>query len=122
MPSTEAGVVVGIGDQLYFAPAVNVRVISEQPPITPVPGTALGIALIDGRVVAVLTLGPRQGPLLLCDESGEQVALSGLTVLGSGEYPVEDSAVLVDGRRVARLDVASRVTAAAEARQGVDAG
>jgi hypothetical protein len=113
MATTEAGVVVGIGDKLFFAPATAARIVTEQPPITPVPGTALGMTLIDGRVIPVITVGPDKGPLLLCEAAGERVALTGLTILGSGAYPAVDGGVSIDGRDVARLDVASRMTAAA---------
>lgn len=117
MPTTEAGVVVGIGDKLFFAPAVAARIVTEQQPITPVPGTALGMTLIDGRVIPVITVGSDKGPLLLCEEAGERVALTGLTILGSGSYPPADGGVSIDGRYVARLDVGSRMTAAAARQQ-----
>jgi hypothetical protein len=111
--ATEAGLVVGIGEQIFFTPASNVRIVSEQPPVTVVPGTGLGMTLIDGRVVPVVTLGQGRGPLLLCDESGDTVALAGLVILSTGAYPVEDGDVVVGERRVARLDIATRVLAAA---------
>jgi hypothetical protein len=115
--ATEAGVVVGIGEQVFFTPATNVRIVSEQPTVTAVPSTSLGMTLIDGHVVPVVTVGQSRGPLLLCDESGDTVALAGLVILSTGTYPLEDGRVVVGGSPVARLDVASRVLAAAGAPQ-----
>jgi hypothetical protein len=117
MALTEGGVVVGIGEEVYFAPAAHVRIVSERPIVTTVPGTSLGMALIDGRVVPVLALGQARGPLLLCDHEGETVALAGLAILSTGTYPVVGSDVVVGERRIGHLDVSSHVLAATQPRQ-----
>lgn len=100
MSTHAAGVVVSLDDELYFVPAKMAEQIVERPVITRVPGTAIGIALIGGRVVTVIDVGPRRDELLLCTVEGELVAVSGLSVRGSGFYPSEGDGILVDGQLV----------------------
>ncbi len=100
-----AGVLVSLGEELYFVPADVAGSIVERPVVTRVPGTSLGMALIAGRVVTVIDVGPRREELLLCEVEGETLALSGLSVRGSGYYPLEGEQVRVDGKLVSGLDV-----------------
>lgn len=115
MTDRAAGVVVGRGDGLSFIPAEAAVRIVPRPEITRVPGVEIGMALIGGRVVAVIELGKRKGELLLCDVGGETIALSGLQVRSAGFFDVADGeagAVVVDGQRVAWLNVASELSRA----------
>ena len=52
-----------------------------------VPGTELGIALVNGRVTSVMDTGQRGSELLVCDVECEAVAFSGMKVVGFGFYP-----------------------------------
>lgn len=100
-----AGVVVGLDGERYFVPAEVAQSIVQRPVVTRVPGSEIGMALIGGRVVTVIDVGPRRDELLLCEVGGEPLALSGLSVLGSGFYPVEDGMVRVDDELVPIFDV-----------------
>jgi hypothetical protein len=112
MAERVAGVVVRRGDRLSFIPADAAVRIVQRPEITRVPGAEIGMALIAGRVVAVIELDKRKGELLLCELEGETIALSGLQVRSAGFFDVADGgdgAVVLDGERVARLNVAGEL-------------
>ena len=109
MDGNVAGVVVGLDNELYFVPAGVAEGIVQRPVVTRVPGTAIGMALIGGRIVPVIDLSPRREELLVCDVDGEPLALSGLAVHGTGFYPREDDGVRVDGELLRELDVKSAV-------------
>jgi len=100
-----AGVVVTLDEQLYFVPAEVAGRIVQRPVVTRVPGTHIGMALIGGRVVTVIHVGPRRDELLLCEVEGELLALSGLSVCGSGFYPREGDQVRVDDQLVPAFNV-----------------
>lgn len=100
-----AGVVVSLDEALYFVPAEVAGSIVQRPVVTRVPGTSIGMALIGGRVVAVIDVGPRRDELLLCEIESEPFALSGLSVQGSGFYPVEGDQVRVGDQLVSGFDV-----------------
>ena len=100
-----AGVVVSLDDRLYFVPADVAGSIVQRPVVTRVPGTPIGMALVAGRVVTVIDVGPRRDELLLCEVDGEPLALSGLSVHGSGFYEQEGDQVRVDGQLVPGFDV-----------------
>ena len=112
MDANAAGVVVGLDGELYFLPAGVAERIVPRPVVTRVPGTAIGMALIAGRVVPVIDLSPRREELLLCEVDGEPLALSGLAVHGAGFYPRDDDGVRVDGELVRELDVKSAIQSA----------
>jgi hypothetical protein len=100
-----AGVVVSLDEKLYFVPAEMAGSIVQRPVVTRVPGTHIGMALIGGRVVTVIDVGPRREELLLCEVEGEPLALSGLSVCGSGFYSLEGDQVRVDDQLVPGFDV-----------------
>src|SRR5688572_10852895 len=81
-----AGAIVRFGTQRYFVPANVGLSVVRKPVISRVPGTGLGMALLGGRVTSVVDLGAGGDELLVCDVEGEPIALSGLSVLGSGFY------------------------------------
>jgi hypothetical protein len=81
-----AGLLVLCQGQCAFIPATVVRVIRHDVVITPFPGTELGMALIGGRVVPVVSLGPCKRALVVCELDGETVAVSGLEPLRSGIF------------------------------------
>lgn len=115
MTERAAGVVVGRGDALLFIPAEAALRIVQRPEITRVPGADLGMALIAGRVVAVIELAQGKSELLLCEVNGETIALSGLQVRSAGFFEVADGdagGVVVNGQRIAQLNVPSELSRA----------
>lgn len=95
-----AGLLVRRGGQTAFIPAAVVRFIRYDVVVTPFPGTELGMALLAGRIVPVISLGPSGRALVVCDVEGETIAFSGIEPLRSGFFegdergPVESSAII----------------------------
>jgi hypothetical protein len=63
------------------------------------------MALVGGEVVAVVELSEASGILVLCDISGQAVALSGLVALEVGFWPESEGGVRVNGEHVPALDL-----------------
>jgi len=101
-----AAVIVRRPEGRAFVRAEHVRQIVPEPAISRVPGSGVGMALVSGRVLGVLTLGQPSGALLVCQPDDEAVALSGLSVERVGFYPVNAAGALdVDGESVPELYV-----------------
>ncbi len=69
----------------FFVAGTQARFVVAPARVTKVPGSRLGLALIDGRVMSVLSLGKKGAHMLVCELGGQLIALSGLTVLRTGE-------------------------------------
>jgi hypothetical protein len=63
--------------------------------------------LVGGEVVAIVELGEPTGLLVLCEISGQSVALSGLSAERAGFWPESGTGVRVDDAAVPELDLAS---------------
>ena len=100
-----SGLVVEVAGALRFVSASFAVRAVQRPPVTPIPGAPLGIALVDGLVVPVLELGTGADDLLLCRARGQLVGLAGLRVIQSGFFPQTDDNIELDGERVPVLDV-----------------
>ncbi len=109
MSARIAGVVLRAGGAEHFLPASTAARIVPRPVVTAVPGSALGMALVEGRVVPVIDVGSEDGDLLLCDLDGDVVALRGVQVLSAGAYDGDGAGANVDGRRLSTFDVAAAV-------------
>jgi hypothetical protein len=81
-----AGLLLKVRGQSWFLPAEAVQNVVPTPRLSAVPGSAVRLAMIAGRVVPVLELGPPSGQLVVCLADGEPVALAGVEVLDSGIF------------------------------------
>jgi hypothetical protein len=79
-----AGLLVRSRGELTFLPASIIRAIRQDVVVTPYPSSELGMALVAGRVVPVLSLGDEGRALIVCDVDGELVGISGLEPIQSG--------------------------------------
>jgi hypothetical protein len=77
------------------------------PRLSPVPGSHVKLALVKGRVLSVLELGPPSSHLVVCVVDGEPVGLSGVNVERSGFFDARADGVEVDGAIVSAFDVAA---------------
>ena len=100
-----AGVVVEYDQSLFFVSASVAQRIVPKPVVSRVPGTELGIALVNGRVTSVVDVEQRGGELLVCDVEGEAVAFSGMKVVGCGFYPRRANGIALGDELVPELDV-----------------
>ena len=107
--NTAAGLIVKRGQQLRFVPMQIAQRVVPRPVVSAVPGTAIGMALIAGRIIPVIEVGPTRDQLLLCSVAGQDVGLSGLEVVSSGFFEQEESRVRYADARIPTLDVASEL-------------
>ena len=104
-----AGLVVRVRSERRFLPAILVQNVVPTPRLSKVPGSALRLALVQGRVLPVVELGPPGGELVVCHNEGETVALAGLEVEKSGFFPAAGDGVLVEDQPVSPFDIAQEL-------------
>ena len=98
-----AGVLIRIGADARFLPASAVVRLARMPQVTRVPGgppSLLGLALHEGAIVPVLTLGTSRREMIVCDVEGELIGLVGTEVVRTGSFDVAEEpegAVLHEG-------------------------
>jgi|SRR5690606_24211692 len=106
------GLLVEREGQLGFLPASVAQCLVDDAVVTRVPGTQLGMTLVAGRVVLVLSVGepaPSPSPLLLCELAGELVAVAGLRVLDVGLFEATGGGVRVGHQVAAALDLGAEL-------------
>jgi len=89
----------------HFVAAEVAKKLASRPTVTPVPGTAFGMALVGGQVVSVIDLGGAPAALLLCEADGQLLALSGIDAERAGFFEAAPGGVSVDGGVAFDLDV-----------------
>jgi hypothetical protein len=95
-----SGVVLEFNDELRFMELGHVGAVIEDPWVSEVPGSPLGMALVEGLVVPVVRLGAATGQSLLCVGAPEELLLHGLRIRHSGRLPRSISGVLFEGREL----------------------
>jgi hypothetical protein len=104
-----SGLLVRCNGELAFIPAPQVRFIRYDVVVTPFPGREVGMALLDGRVVPVISLGPQVRALVVCDIDGETIAVSGLEPMRSGFFEGDEQGPIEDGRLVPTVPLKHRL-------------
>jgi hypothetical protein len=104
-----AGLVLSIFGDRRFLPAFLVDRVIPMPRLSSVPGSDVKLALVRGRVISVLELGPASSHLVVCTVNGEPVGLSGLNVERSGFFEAHAEGVEVDGDIVTAFDPSKEV-------------
>jgi hypothetical protein len=104
-----AGRIVRSEDQIWFVPEEIVEQLAPRAVVSPIPGSRLLMALVDGAVLPVLPMGRADHPLLVCLKAGERVALCGLHVAAAGSFErLDDGAhVRFEDRSVPYLDLSN---------------
>jgi hypothetical protein len=77
-----------------FVPASIAVAVASAPPITRVPGGPpglIGVALHEGVVVPVLSIGPARREMVVCSCNGELVALLGGEGFETGVFETHDA-------------------------------
>ena len=100
-----AGLLVRCNGQLAFIPANIVRFIGSDVVVTPFPGTELGMALLGGRVVPVVALGPKERAIIVCEIEGETIAFSGLEPLKSGFFDGDERGPIDSDKLIPMLPI-----------------
>jgi chemotaxis signal transduction protein len=105
------GVLMRVEGELRFVPAALAVRVASMPRVTTVPGAPpdlLGIAMYEGAIVPVVSIGAARGEMIVCEYAGELVGLVGGEVIRTGRFdavPDRVDLVMVDGERVRALDV-----------------
>jgi hypothetical protein len=111
--SNRAGVIVRLRGELRFLSAHLVRRFVPPPTLSDVAGTGLTMALVDGQVLAIMSVGPRGSALTVCEVGGELVGLLGADPEAVGFFEAKGAGVLFRGQPTSELDVAELVRASA---------
>jgi len=107
------GIVLRVGPSLFFLPASAAVRVAPNPRVTPVPGGSpdlVGVAMHEGTIVPVVSLGPARAEMVVCQHAGEAVGLVGANVVRTGVFDVPAEApenVDYEGTSVPPLDVAA---------------
>lgn len=101
------GLLVRRGAERLFIPAGVARHLVPLPRLSRLPWDCAQMALVGGEVVAVVELSEPTGLLVLCEISGQSVALSGLVAERAGFWPESGAGVRVDDSEVPLLDLAA---------------
>jgi hypothetical protein len=104
-----AGLLVKRGGETLFIPASVARQLVPLPRLSPMPWDTAQMALVGGEVVAVVELGEPSGLLILCEFSGQLLALSGLSAERVGFWPKSGAGIRVGEAQVPELDLAAAV-------------
>lgn len=127
------GIVFRVGDEHFFLPATVAVKVLPLPEIARVPGAPpalVGVALVDGEPVPVVAIdvarahaiGASRAAMLVCLHVGERIALVGLEIVRTGDFPADGHAadeVVVDGARARLFDLAAVVSQMREGRWAV---
>lgn len=131
------GIVFRVGDEHFFLPATVAVKVLPLPEIARVPGAPpalVGVALVDGEPVPVVAIdvarahagaqaiGASRAAMLVCLHVGERIALVGLEIVRTGDFPADGHGadeVVVDGARARLFDLAAVVSQMREGRWAV---
>ncbi len=100
-----AGLVLQARGERRFLPALFVENVVPMPRLSAVPGSSQKLALVRGRVISVVELGPPSSHLVVCLRDGEPVGLSGARVERTGFFPELGDGVELDGEAIAPFDL-----------------
>jgi len=109
--SERAGLLVRRGEERWFIPAHIARHLVPEPRLSGLPWDSVRMALVGGAVVTVLEFGDSSGVLILCELSGQSLAVSGLTPERAGFWPPSERGVRVGDADLPELDLLSALNA-----------
>lgn len=104
-----AGLLVHNSGALGFIPAAIIRTIRHDIVVTRLPNSELGMALVLGRVVPVISLGDEGRTLIICEVDGELFAISGLEPIESGIFDGDERGMRHEGAWVRTLAIEEQV-------------
>lgn len=105
------GVVLDDGAHLHFVPAHVADRVAPLPEVARVPGThpdLVGIALYEGNILPVVSIGAARSAMLVISYLGEPIGIVGGNVLATGTFEAagDGASVRYDGRVAKPLDLA----------------
>jgi hypothetical protein len=107
------GVVLRVDTTLYFIPAATAVHVGPVPLVTAIPGAPpelVGVAMHEGTIVPVVSVGSGGAEMVVCQHAGELLGVIGAEVVHAGLLevaPERPDQVRHDGQPVRPLDLAS---------------
>jgi hypothetical protein len=107
------GVVLRVESDSFFIPATIAVHVGPVPLVTSIPGAPpelVGVAMHEGTIVPVVSLGSGGAEMVVCQHAGELLGVIGAHVVQAGLFdvsPERADQVLYEGRPVRPLDLAS---------------
>ncbi len=105
---TLGGVLLRVGDRLVYVRAAEAVKLVPFPQITRIPGSSdalLGVALFEGGIVPVVSVGHERESMLVCSYAGALVGVVGGSVVASGMFRAEGSSVRYGNETASVLDL-----------------
>ena len=112
-PHRRGGVVLRVEGTLYFVPTSIAVHIAPMPRVTAIPGGPshlAGVAIHEGTIVPVVSIGSARAEMVVCQHAGELLGVIGARVERTGLFDaVPDRPELVrhEGQPVRPLDLAT---------------
>lgn len=107
-----AGLVIRARGRRWFLPAMLVEQVMSTPRLSPVPGSAVQMALVEGRVLPVVALGEEGQHLVVCHAGSEPLGLAGVEVEHGGKFEAHEGhegSVEVGDELVPALDLSAEL-------------
>jgi hypothetical protein len=89
MTAKLGGVLMRVGDALVYVPAAAAVKLSQIPQITRVPGAPeglLGVALHEGEILPIVSIGPERDSMLVCMHTGALLGVVGGSIVETGMF------------------------------------
>lgn len=116
------GVLFRVDAELFFLPATVALRVTSVPPIGPIPGAPpelAGLALVDGAIIPVVSVGASRACMLVVTYLGEAVGLVGLDVVATGRFEAMHDHVVFGDERARTFDVSSVIARVRDTRWAV---
>jgi hypothetical protein len=106
------GILLRVSEALVYVAAADAVKLAAIPAITRVPGAPdglIGVALHEGEILPVVSIGEERESMLVCSHAGALLGIVGGSVVGTGMFDATaDGASVLYGEETATLlDVAS---------------
>lgn len=107
------GIVLRVEGALHFVPASIAVHVGPTPRVTTIPGgppELVGVAMHEGTIVPVVSIGSARAEMLLCQHAGELLGVIGAQIVRAGHFdvvPDRPGHVSHEGQPVRPLDLAT---------------
>lgn len=118
----QGGVVFRVGVELMFLPATVATRIASVPSIGRVPGAPpdlVGLALVDGAMIPVVSVGSPRSSMLVVSYLGERLGVVGIDVVSTGRFETVHDHVVHEGEHARLFDVSAIIARVRDTRWAV---
>jgi hypothetical protein len=120
--NSSGAVLFRVGRHLHFLPAtVAVRIVPV-PPLGRVPGAPnelAGLALVDGEVVPVMSVGGSRSAMIVVAYLGERVGIVGVDLVATGRFDAVSDQLVYAGEHARLFDMSALIARVRDTRWAV---